>query len=353
MRTVLVVVACVCVVLAAVVARSDVGPRSLVACAVVSVTKALGRPDTHAVPADDPAAVAVARRELDQQSWLGRVVFLAPALSHIRTVEGTVADTVPVRCYVHPSNHQALRDVVVLIHGGGFVVGSPDSHDHLAREMVEATGAMVVSVDYRLAPEHKFPAGQEDVVTVLNTLATLAEANEQQHPSAPVNPRSIVVLGDSAGGNLAVTSLLRAHLQSLSLVHKHVAGMLLAYPTVHTCHHELYQSFARYGQGYRLTAAAVACTSMQVTHPAHPLLSPIEAPAPLLAALPPAALVMAEFDPLVDEGVAFAARLRDAGVQADSRVFPGTIHGFVSVPLDHHDEAMSFLASSATAMLAR
>lgn len=185
-------------------------------------------------------------------------------------------------------------------------------------------------------------------------------------------PQSIIVMGDSAGGNLAATSLLRAQLEGRRRVQRHVVGQLLVYPTTHASCHECHRSFARYGEGYYLTASAVAAfghlylgsmrmqgvrnssgvdeRSLDVQHSAHPLVSPLEASLPLLATLPQTAVAAAECDPLVDEAMAFAQRLRAAAVAVEAEVFPRTVHGFVSVPLDEHEPAVAFLSHAARRM---
>lgn len=178
-------------------------------------------------------------------------------------------------------------------------------------------------------------------------------------------------MGDSAGGNLAITAFLRAHIEEKSLAVRSVSGLLLAYPAVQTNCHECHMSFARFGQGYFLSASMITWFrhlylgnlgkqivpvsveeqfSVNVTSSGHPLISPIEASIQLLSTLPRTAIALAECDPLADEGRAFAAKLEDADVDVHLHVFNRTIHGFVSVPLDQHEEAVAFLIEQAQLM---
>ena len=207
---------------------------------------------------------------------------------------------VPVRHY-RPEDALAT---VVWLHGGGWIMGSVDTHDAVCRALAVRAGAEVVSVDYRLAPEHPFPAALEDAERVL--LAT----------EGPV-----AVAGDSAGGNLAAV-LARRH-------RDRVAFQLLVYPATDAA--MATASYAQYGGGeFGLSRASMALAwASYAPHPTGrlPDASPLRAAS--LAGLPPALVLLAECDPLTDDGLDYAERLRGAGVPAEVRVFPQVTHGFL------------------------
>jgi len=214
-----------------------------------------------------------------------------------------VGAPVPARIYEPAGAH----GTIVYLHGGGWVVGSPDTYDQVGRILANAAGARVVLVDYRLAPEHPFPAALEDAEASLT--AVLAD-------DGPV-----AVAGDSAGGQLAAV-LARRHAGRL-------AAQLLVYPVLDTG--MATASYERFATGFRLTAADMAWFVEQYGgDPDDPDVSPLRAPD--LAGLPPATIVVASHDVLRDEGEAYARRLREAGVAAELIVWPGTVHGFIRWP---------------------
>jgi acetyl esterase len=227
---------------------------------------------------------------------------------------------VRVRIY-HPHTRRHLP-VLVFFHGGGFVLGSLDSHDSLARMLALGADCIVVSVDYRLAPEHRFPAAVEDC------FAALCWAHEHAVELGAVGGK-IVVGGDSAGGNLATVVALRARDQGGPAI----AGQLLVYP-VTQLRGSLGGSMVTNGEGYFLRAIDMrwfedmylGASGAESDADASPL------SAPDLRGLPPALLLTAEFDPLLDQGVAYATRLADSGVQCVHRHYAGAIHGFFGMP---------------------
>jgi acetyl esterase len=201
--------------------------------------------------------------------------------------------------------------VVVYYHGGGWVVGSVDGWDASVRALAVASGCDVVSVDYRLAPEHVFPAAADDAYDALVWAA-----------GELANGRPVVVAGDSAGGNLAAVAA-----QQLTRDGTPLAAQFLVYPAVDA--RGGYPSRAQNAKGYLLEQDSIdwflrhyAGVSADA---ADPRLSPLYGN---LAGLPPAVIVTAEFDPLRDEGEAYGAALRAAGVPADVRRCAGMIHGF-------------------------
>ncbi|WP_053080918.1 alpha/beta hydrolase [Streptomyces roseus] len=174
---------------------------------------------------------------------------------------------------------------------------------------------MVVSADYRLAPEHPWPAAPDDALNVL--LWARARA-----PALGCDPGRVVVAGDSSGGNLASVTALRAP--------ELVAGQLLVYPPLDAA--MATESAAAYGEGHFHTAAHMAWYWEQYGgDPAHPHVSPLRAPD--LSALPRTLLVLADCDPLRDEGLAYARRLGAAGVECAVHLYPGVFHGFLGLPL--------------------
>jgi acetyl esterase len=226
---------------------------------------------------------------------------------------------VPVRVY--SSERGGLRPALLYFHGGGFVFGNLDTHDAVCRALAEESGAVVISVDYRLSPEHKFPAAVED-----SYAATLwAVANAER---LGIDAHRIGVGGDSAGGNLATVVAMRCR----DAGGPSLAFQLLLYPVTDFSTFET-ESHREFGEAYFLTRSAMDWFMGHYLASAdqkrHPEVSPLLAPD--LTGLPPALVITAEFDPLRDEGEAYAQRLRMAGVPVTVRRYPGMIHGFVSM----------------------
>ncbi|MFJ8568837.1 alpha/beta hydrolase [Streptomyces sp. NPDC093514] len=232
----------------------------------------------------------------------------------VASVSDTVADGVPVRIY-DPAPGPADRPLVVFLHGGGWMMCGPDSHDATCRSLAVAAGAVVVSVDYRLAPEHPWPAAPDDALTVLLWARDRARAYR-------CDPGRVVLAGDSSGGNLAAVTALRAP--------ELVAGQLLFYPPLDASMDSA--SVETYAEGYFHTAAHMAWYWDQYGgDPEHPHVSPLRAPD--LSGLPPALIVLADCDVLRDEGLAYARRLARAGVDCAVQLYPGVFHGFLGLPL--------------------
>jgi len=225
-----------------------------------------------------------------------------------RTIPGPAGE-IPVRIST-PVDAGDPPAVVVYLHGGGWVVGDLESHDRTTKRLAQATGTVVVSVDYRLAPEHPFPAPAEDAY------AATVWAAEHYGPS------HLVVAGDSAGGNLAaVVSLMARDQGGPSVDHQ-----VLVYPVID--HAMDTESYDVNGTDYFLTRTKMAWFWDQYAgehERAHPYCSPLRAEA--LAGLPPASVVTLEHDPLRDEGEAYADALRAAGVPTESLQGEGLFHG--------------------------
>jgi acetyl esterase len=231
-----------------------------------------------------------------------------------RSVPGPGGE-IPVRVYTPEGEgpHPAL----VYFHGGGWVIGSLESHDGICRALARAVPCVVVSVDYRLAPEHPFPAAAEDSYAATRYVAGHAAA-------FAADPARLAVGGDSAGGNLsAVVTLMARARGGPRLVHQ-----LLVYPVTDGAMDT--PSYRENADGYFLTRdGMVWFWNHYVSDPAaraNPHASPLRAPD--LRGLPPALVMTAEFDPLRDEGEAYARRLEEAGVPVTLTRYDGMIHGF-------------------------
>ncbi|MDA0586507.1 MAG: alpha/beta hydrolase [Planctomycetota bacterium] len=253
----------------------------------------------------------------------------AVAKTENRTVPGIDGNEIPVRIYWPEgwSESSEPAPALVVFHGGGWVMGTLDLYDSLARSLSNAGSCVVVSVDYRMAPEHRFPAAAEDSHSAAVYVAENAE-------SLGVDPARIFVGGDSAGGNLAVVvSLMARDRGSVKL-----AGQVLVYP-IADCDFET-ASYVENAEGYFLTRASMKWFWDQYApDPAdrkHPYASPLKAES--LAGLPPAWVMTAGFDPLRDEGEALATRLAADGVKTHLEKFDGQIHGFLR-RTDLYDEA--------------
>lgn len=228
------------------------------------------------------------------------------------------AGTIPVRVYA-PLAQPGLP-MLIFYHGGGWVMGDLDTHDTACRRLARASGALVVSVDYRLAPEHKFPGAAEDAIAALAWVAANGE-------SLGGDPRRMAVGGDSAGGNLAAVATQWARENG----GPELAAQLLIYPV--TNHDFSLPSFAQYAEGFPLTLTGMRWFwEHYLTGPQdadNPLASPFRAES--LAGLPPALVVIAEYDVLRDDGMAYAARLREAGVSTEIALYDDMIHVFLTM----------------------
>lgn len=205
-------------------------------------------------------------------------------------------------------------------HGGGFVLGSPRSHEGLVRFLAEQTGAVFVSVDYRLAPEHKLPAAHDDALAAYAW--TRAHAKE-----LGIDPDRIVLSGDSAGGNLTLATAISARDADMPLPR----GLVPIYPATDMT--RSFPSHRELGRKYFLTTDVLDWFTerflVSEAQKRDPRLSPIFVTD--LSRLPPTHVVTAGFDPLRDEGEAVATRLRESGVACTHRSEDGLIHGFVSM----------------------
>ncbi len=238
------------------------------------------------------------------------------------TVRGA-AGTLAARLFVPDEcAHDEASPALVYFHGGGWVVGDRDSHDAPCRMLARTAGVRVLSVDYRLAPEHRYPAAADD--------AHAAFADVHANPGRyGVDAARIAVGGDSAGGNISAACAQRAVREGGPAP----AFQLLIYPVTDSSSQDT-ASYRMFGAGFFLTAADMIWYrghyfgADEATRALEPTASPLLAPD--LAGLAPAHVVTAGFDPLRDEGEAYAAAMREAGVPVTLRRHPGLIHGFIN-----------------------
>lgn len=257
-----------------------------------------------------------------------------------RTIPGP-AGALPVRFYQPAEPHGALP-VVVFFHGGGWVVGSIASHDAMCRRLCSQSRCVLLSVEYRLAPEHKYPAAVNDAFA-----ATQWAANHGREIGG--DPARIAVAGDSAGGNLAAAVCLMARDRGGPAI----AAQVLIYPI--TDYMPDFESYHRNGRGYFLDTEAIVWFWRQYL--ANEAQADEVTASPLrtrdLSGLPTALVLIAEYDPLADEGVAYADRLEEAGVRVERFMADGQIHGFLR-RLDVFDQAAAMcdkLAAAASRVL--
>jgi acetyl esterase len=234
-----------------------------------------------------------------------------------RLVPGPV--DVPVRVYTPASAVGTEAPLLLWLHGGGWVIGDLDTADATARALANRSGAVVVSVDYRLAPEHRAPAALDDALVALTWAVENAEL-------LGVDAGKVAVGGDSAGGNLAAALCLRVRDE----FGPDIDFQLLVYPiTDCTLSHP---SVDENAEGYFLTKDTMVWFLghyLGTVDAKDPSVSPIYAES--LAGLPPALVITAEFDPLRDEGESYAAKMREAGVPVECVRYDGQIHGFVGL----------------------
>lgn len=228
---------------------------------------------------------------------------------------------IPVRLY-YPS-HQESLPIMMFFHGGGFVIGDIEAYDKQCRRLAKKTGCLVVSVDYRLAPEYKFPAGLHDCYNA-------TEWVYHNGKELGGDPNHIITCGDSAGGNLATTVAMMANEKKVFSV----AHQVLIYPTSDGTFS--FDSIKRNGKGYFLTEELMRWfldhykTSDEDTK--NPYFSPYFASDEVTAQLPPALITTAEYDPLLDEGEAYADKLRREGVEVTYKEYKGVTHVFFQMP---------------------
>ena len=268
-----------------------------------------GVPATHTLP------VAEARRQYE-----ARIALMAPpaAVATIaeRSIDGPGG---PLRLRIYTPAGRGPFPLMLFFHGSGFVLCSLDTHDGLCRNLSAGTGCVVVSVDYRLAPEHKFPAGPDDCLAATRWAA--AHAAE-----LGIDPARILLAGDSAGGTMAAVTALRVRDEG----GPELCGQILLYP-VTDYHTPGTPSYAENADGYGLTRDTMKWFwghyLTDAAEAENPHASPLRARD--LSGLPPAFVMSAEYDPLRDEAELYGERLRAAGVPTEITRRSGMNHGFL------------------------
>ena len=263
----------------------------------------------------------------------------APQIGAVRdlTADGPLG-TIPLRVY-RPGGVPDSRPLPVLVffHGGGWVIGDIETHDVVCRQVTAEAGISVISVDYRLAPENKFPAAVDDAWAATRWIAA-------HGAELGIDPARLAVGGDSAGGNLAAVVALLAR----DAGGPKISLQVLTYPVTDLGAET--KSYADLAEGYMLTRDSMRWFRAHYLSKEEDALdwrvSPIRATS--LAGLPPALVITAGFDPLRDQGQAYALRLSEAGVSVDAVCFGGMIHGFVPMGrlIDTSFRAVTLIADS-------
>jgi acetyl esterase len=270
-----------------------------------------------------------ARRASDERRAHSPVVPEPIAEVVDRSIDGPVG---PLAVRVYRPDSSAALPVLVFFHGGGWVLCDLDSHDPICRKLANEIGCVVVSVDYRRAPESRYPAAVQDAYAATAWVAGHAD-------ELGVDADRLMVMGDSSGGNLAAAVALLARDRG----GPRIAGQVLVYPV--TDHRFDTGSHRDFGTDHYLTTAAMRWYwdhyAPEPIDREQPYLSPLCATD--LSGLPPALIVSAECDPLRDEGVAYARRLRDAGTEVEQVTYKGMFHGFftMTATLDGTHRAVS------------
>lgn len=281
------------------------------AARLLQAMRAAARPPMESLSPLQARAAFRAMREAMKQP--------VPDMAEVRNLAADgPAGAIPLRLYRSRSASAQGAPCMVFFHGGGWVVGDLDTHDIQCRAFADAMGGVVIAVDYRLAPEHKFPAAVDDACMATTWIAANAAA-------LGIDAQRLAVGGDSAGGNLAAV----VALTSPRGASPYIRAQVLIYPVVDL--HMNQESYARVGEGYTLTSASMRWfCDHYLTSPkqvsdwrASPLL------ARNLADAPPTYVVTAGLDPLCDEGDVYAQALRKVGVEVQFRCCTGQMHGFV------------------------
>jgi acetyl esterase len=262
-------------------------------------------------------------------------------LARVEDLHIPAADGVPLRARLFAPSNEVLP-VLLYLHGGGFTIGSLDTHDSLCRQLALRSGAAVLALDYRLAPEHRFPVAVDDAWAAMHWLARHAA-------TLGLDAARLAVGGDSAGGTLAAVCAIHARDTGLSLR----AQVLI---TPGTAAFADTPSHSRFGEGYLLDAAGIAWFfSHYIETPQRSdwRFAPLEAHD--LDGVAPACVVLAECDPLVDEGVAYADRLRQAGVLVELELVRGVTHDFIKLgrALAEAHSAQALIATALSQVFSR
>jgi len=283
---------------------------------VIELIKESGRPQFECVPVEEGRAAYSKSREILQPE--------PRAILEVRDLQAPgSAGPIQLRLYRDvAADASNPPPVLVYYHGGGWVIGDLDSHDGICREMAHQSGATVISVDYRLAPEDVFPAAVDDALAATQWVSDNAA-------SLSVDPQRISIGGDSAGGNIAaVVSIMARDNPNLQIV-----SQLLIYPVMDlTMAHPSHERLANQQPIPRSTLSwFYDCYVPAKSDRTDWRASPLMAEKSQLEGLPPTLMLTAGFDPLGDEGVAFSKALSEAGNIVEEARFEGQIHGFLTM----------------------
>jgi acetyl esterase len=287
----------------------------------------------HARPVPESFAVTVETARADMERRLGGITeYIDDEASEVREFEvDGPGGPLPIRAYLPEGD--GPHPMVVFYHGGGFVIGNLETHDNLCHALCDRADVLVLSVDYRLAPEHPFPAAVNDAYAALEWAA----ANGKQIGG---DPDRIAVAGDSAGGNLAAAVSIMAREHGGPAIDR----QLLIYPWLDPAGRFDLASYSENAREYEGSEGYLYEKYAQdEVHAGNQYLAPLIASE--LADLPPATIIVAGYDRLRDEGFEFAERLDAAGVEANLVNYPAMNHGFASLLgiVDQADDAMSEL----------
>lgn len=308
--------------------------------ALIDLMVARGVPPTHTLTPQDARRLYLERRFFTQSAPL--------AMAEVRELQAPGPHgPIPLRMY-RPEGLATPAPVLVYYHGGGWTIGDLDTHDVLCRELAQGAGCAVVAVDYRLGPEHRFPAAVDDAVAATRWVQSQAAA-------LGLDARRLAVGGDSAGGNLAAVVSLLLREGAAESDAPAPCLQLLIYPA--TDMRAIAPSHTTNGQGYVLTsdsinyfrAQYIADAGLYADWRASPLLHAD------LSRLPPALVITAGFDPLRDEGRQYADALSSAGTPTQYICFERQIHGFITMGklLDEARTAVMLCAGSLRTAFAR
>lgn len=272
------------------------------------------------LPAPPPGPIDPAVLRADEEARVPPLEERIPLAAVDDAVAATESGDVPIRIYT-PAEADAYG-IIVYFHGGAFFLGSLETHDAVARSLAKETGFKVISVGYRRAPEHRFPAGLTDCYGVVRWAA-------ENGAELAWDGERLAVAGDSSGGTFAAAVAAMAHDDGFTAI----THQILYYPSLDLDFDtDRYDSLRENATGYGLETAGLkpfnAFYLDSGADPGDPLVSPIKRED--LTGLPDALILTAEFDPLRDEGELYARRLQEAGVEATVTRYPGANHGFVA-----------------------
>jgi acetyl esterase len=299
--------------------------------ALLDMIEQRGIPPTHTLSPEEARRFYRERRSTTQPA--------PPAVAEVRDLQAPGPQgLIPVRM-IRPygAAQDAVLPALIFFHGGGWVIGDVDTHDTLCRQLANGAHCAVLSVDYRMGPEHRFPAAVDDCIAAMNWIA-------QEAGALGLDAARLAVGGDSAGGNLAAVAALAARdAGGPALVYQ-----LLIYPA--TDMRRVAPSHVSNGQGYLLTADTIAWFHDHyiddLRHDADWRASPLLHPNH--AGLPPALVLTAGYDPLRDEGLQYAQCLSEAGNRVSYVCFERQIHGFILMGrlIDEANDAVACCAAA-------